>query len=270
MARLLSSKQVEVAAERLYHAELQRQQIQALTLSAPEMTMDDAYAIQDTWVQKKIANGARVSGYKIGLTSRAMQMAVNIDEPDYGVLLDEMFFANNGVVSAGDFLDPRVEVELGFVLKKRLFGENVSVEEVLDATDYIVPAVELIAARCFRVDPDSGYTRTVFDTIADNAANAGVIAGDVRIAPDEPDLEWTGALLRRNETIEETGIAAGVLGHPAHGISWVCRRFARHSVALQPGQFILSGSFTRPVAVRPGDHIVADYNRFGTVQIKFN
>lgn len=269
MTSALSNEQIEHAAEQLYQAEVTRRQIPALTLSSPDMTMTDAYAIQQAWVGKKIAQGRTIRGYKIGLTSRAMQMAVNINEPDFGVLLDDMFFANGCEICAADFLDPRVEVELGFVLKKRLFGESVSIAEVLDATDYIVPAIELIAARCHRVDPATGYTRTVLDTISDNAANAGVIVGNTKIAPDKPELEWVGALLRLNDTIEETGLAAGVLGHPANGISWVCRRFAPHGVALEPGQFILSGSFTRPVDVKSGDKIVADYGRFGSIGIDF-
>lgn len=267
---MMTPDQIGDAAQRLYQAEQNRQQIPALTLATPDMTMDDAYAIQKHWVDQKIADGRKVRGYKIGLTSRAMQMAVNIDQPDFGVLLDDMFFDDCATLAAGDFLDPRIEVELAFVLKKRLFGDDVSVDQVLDATDYIVPALELIAARCFRTDPETGYTRKIFDTIADNAANAGIVLGQHRIDPAEPDLRWIGALLHLNDVIEETGIAAGVLGHPAHGISWVCKRFAPHNVALEPGQVILAGSFTRPVAVKPGDKVYADYGRYGDLSLSFS
>jgi 2-oxo-hept-3-ene-1,7-dioate hydratase len=266
---MLTSEQIDEAAERLYQAEKDRQQIPALTLSY-EMDMDDAYAVQKRWVNRKIAEGAAVIGYKIGLTSRAMQMAVSIDQPDYGVLLDDMVFANGGTISAGDFTDPRIEVEFAFMLKKRLFGEAVSLEEVLDATDYVVPALELIAARSYRTDPETGYTRKVFDTIADNAANAGIILGDRRVTPGEVDLPWCGALLHLNGEVEETGLAAGVLGHPGHGISWICRRFAPHGIALEPGQILLSGSFTRPVPVKPGDRIRADYGPLGEININFD
>ncbi len=266
---MLTPEQITEAATRLYDAEKSRVQIPALTLSW-DMDMDDAYAVQKQWVGRKVSEGAEVIGYKIGLTSRAMQMAVNIDQPDYGVLLDDMVFPNGGSISARDFTDPRIEVEFAFILKKRLFGENVSLEEVLDATDYVSPALELIAARSYRTDPESGYTRKVYDTIADNAANAGIILGDRRVKPEEVDLPWCGALLYLNNDVEETGLAAGVLGHPGHGISWICRRFTPHGIALEPGQILLSGSFTRPVPVTPGDRIRADYGQLGEITVDFD
>jgi 2-oxo-hept-3-ene-1,7-dioate hydratase len=266
---MLTPEQINEAAQRLYDAEKAREQIPALTLSY-DMDMEDAYAVQKAWVGRKISEGAEVIGYKIGLTSRAMQMAVSIDEPDYGVLLDDMVFPNGGRIRAGDFTDPRIEVEFAFMLKKRLFGEDVSLDEVLDATDYVTPALELIAARSYRTDPETGYTRKVYDTIADNAANAGIILGDQRVAPDEVDLPWCGALLHLNGDVEETGLAAGVLGHPGHGISWICRRFAPHGIALEPGQILLSGSFTRPVPVKAGDQIHADYGPLGEISVEFD
>ncbi|WP_372599969.1 2-oxo-hept-4-ene-1,7-dioate hydratase [Amphritea sp.] len=266
---MLTEQQIKTAAGKLYQAEKDRIQIPALTLEHPDMTMDDAYAIQKTWVDQKVADGAKVKGYKIGLTSRAMQMAVNIDQPDYGVLLDNMFFADGAEIKASDFLDPRIEVELAFVLKDRLEGEDVTIFDVLNATDYVIPSLELIAARCHRTDPETGYTRKVYDTISDNAANGGIILGGRPIKPMDMDLRWAGALLYLNGQIEETGIAAGVLGHPANGICWVCKRFAPHGVALEPGQVILAGSFTRPVPVKAGDTVHADYGPLGGISVKF-
>ena len=266
---MLTRDQIKDAVERLHQAERAHEQIRALTLSHPEMDMDDAYAIQSGWVERKLAEGRRVIGYKIGLTSRAMQMAMNINTPDYGVLLDDMLFRNGARIRAGDFTDPRLEVEFAFVLKDPLFGEEVTLEQVLAATDYVVPALELIAARSYRTDPETGYTRTVLDTIADNAANAGIIVGDHRVGPEEIDLRWSGAILYLNGEVEETGLAAGVMDHPAHGIRWVCKRFARHGIGLEPGQIILSGSFTRPVLVRAGDRIRADYGALGEITLDF-
>jgi len=266
---MLTREQIKYAADCLYEAEKQRRQIPALTLEHSHMTMDDAYNIQKTWVDRKISEGASVRGYKIGLTSRAMQMAVNINEPDYGVLLDDMFFSDGAEINASDFLDPRIEVELAFILKDRLEGENVTIFEVLNATDYVIPSLELIAARCHRTDPKTGYTRKVLDTISDNAANAGVVLGGRPIKPMDMDLRWIGALLYLNGQIEETGIAAGVLGHPASGICWVCKRFAPHGVALEPGQVVLAGSFTRPVPVKAGDTVHADYGPLGGISVKF-
>jgi 2-oxo-hept-3-ene-1,7-dioate hydratase len=266
---MLSPEDISSAAAQLYEAEKKRVQIAPLTLTHSSMDMDDAYAIQKAWVDRKIADGRKVTGYKIGLTSRAMQMAMNIDVPDFGVLLDDMYFDNGARIRAGDFTDPRIEVEFGFVLKEPLFGENVSAEQVMAATDYVVPALELIAARSHRVDPETGYTRTVFDTIADNAANAGYIVGDTKVNPAEIDLPWAGAMLHLNGEIEETGLAGGVMGHPAEGIRWVCKRFAPHGIGLEPGQFILSGSFTRPIPVTPGDNVLADYGPLGKIEVNF-
>ena len=266
---MLSTEDVTAAATALYDAEKRRQQISPLTLTHSGMDMNDAYAIQKAWVERKVADGEAVTGYKIGLTSRAMQLAMNIDTPDFGVLLDSMYFANGATILAGDFTDPRIETEFAFVLQEPLQGENVTLEQVMAATDYVVPALELIAARSFRVDPETGYTRTVFDTIADNAANAGYIMGDHQADPASIDLPWAGAMLYLNGSIEETGLAGGVMGHPAHGIRWVCKRFAPHGIGLEPGQVILAGSFTRPVAVKPGDNIRADYGPLGTIEVNF-
>lgn len=266
---MLSKKDIAASAEELYEAERNRVQITPLTLRHPDMEMADAYAIQEAWVNRKIADGREVTGYKIGLTSRAMQMAMKIDTPDFGVLLDDMAYRSGDEIIASDFTDPRIEVEFAFVLKEPLFGENVTVDDIIRATDYVVPSLELIAARSFRVDPETGYTRNVFDTIADNAANAGYVVGDQKIDPREIDLCWAGAMLYLNDEIEETGLAGGIMGHPAHGIRWVCKRFAAHGIGLKPGQIILAGSFTRPVVVTAGDRILADYGPHGKIEVTF-
>jgi len=266
---ILTAEQVHAAASELYEAEKAHRQIPPITRSFPQMDMDDAYAIQSAWVSRKINDGDEVIGYKIGLTSRAMQRAMKIEIPDFGVLLKSMWFDNRSVIPAGRFTDPRIEVELAFVLKRRLFGESLTVDDVLEATDYIVPALELIAARSFRVDLQTGYRRTVMDTISDNAGNGAIIVGDEHFGPQDIDLRWSGGILYRNDVIEETGLAAAVLGHPAHGICWVAKRFAPHGVALEPGQILLSGSFTAPVAVEAGDTFRADYGKLGEIECRF-
>lgn len=265
----LSEQQIHDGAKALYEAEKKHIQITALTESYTTMNMDDAYAIQSAWVKMKQNDGDGLLGYKIGLTSKVMQRNMKIDEPDYGVLLDSMNFANGSDIKAANFTDPKVEVELAFVLKDRLQGENFTIEEVLAATDYVVPAIELIAARSYRVNPESGYTRNVFDTIADNAANGGIICGTETFSPNDIDLRWCGAILKKNAEVEETGLAAGVLDHPANGISWISKRFSPHGIALEPGQVLLSGSFTAPVPVTAGDVIEADYGPLGMVKINF-
>lgn len=266
---MLDTARIVEEAQRLHQAEKNRQQIQATTLRYPDMTINDAYAIQSAWMDIKKSEGRTVAGYKIGLTSRAMQKAMNIDEPDYGTLLDDMVFEEGSEIDASAFLDPRIEVELAFFLKKPLFGEDLTTKDVLNATDYIVPALELIAARTFRVDPETNYKRNVKDTISDNAANAGVILGDTRIKPDSVDLRWIGAMMFRNDIIEESGVSGAVLNHPANGIAWLAKRYARHGISLEPGQIILAGSFTRPVIVRKGDTFKVEYGDLGTISCYF-
>jgi 2-oxo-hept-3-ene-1,7-dioate hydratase len=266
---MLTDAHIRAAAERLDEAERSRRQIRQISLDHPDMSMDDAYAIQHAWVSKKLKAGRVVKGRKIGLTSRAMQQASQIDEPDYGTLLDDMFFSDGADIAADQFLDPMIEVELAFILKDRLAGREVTIFDVLSATDYVVPAAEIIAARCHRVDPDSGRPRQVLDTIADNAANAGIIIGGRPCRPLEVDLRWVAAILYRNGVIEETGVAAGVLNHPANGIAWLAKKFAPHGIALDPGQVILAGSFTRPVRVRAQDTFHIDYGPLGSISCRF-
>lgn len=266
---MLTKKQIQQAANDLYQAEIERRQIDPISLTYPDLTMADAYAIQSGWVSKKISGGAKIIGYKIGLTSRTMQRAMNINTPDYGVLLDDMLFQDGGQIVTANFTDPRIELELAFILKERLYGDNLSIADVLNATDYVVPALELIAARSYRVHPDTGYTRNVCDTIADNAANAGIVLGGRPMRPDQLDLRWCGALLYVNEVIEQTGLSAAVLNHPANGICWAAKYLAAHNIALQPGQIILSGSFTAPVKVSANDVIYADYGKLGGFSVKF-
>jgi len=267
---MLSKKQIQRSAQLHHEAEKQRKPMRAFSIQYPDMTIEDGYAVQDAWIKIKEAEGRKVIGRKVGLTSRAMQEAMKIDEPDFGTLLDDMLFDNGATIPAADFIDPRIEVELTFVLKHDLQGEGLSVEDVLSATDYILPSIELIAARSHRIDPETGYTRKVYDTISDNAANAGIIVGDTKVAPGEVDLRWAGAILYRNGIVEETGLGAGILDHPARGIIWLAKRFAPHGIKLDAGQYIMSGSFTRPVIARAGDHFKADFGALGTVELSFS
>ena len=167
------------------------------------------------------------------------------------------------------FIEPRVEVELAFILKDPLQGPNVSLDQVLAATEYITPAVEIIDARITALDQTTGTTRKVFDTISDNAANAGIIIGAEKIAPEELDLPWCGAILSQNGVVEETGLAAGVQGHPAIGVAWLANKLAPWGETLQPGQIVLAGSFTRPVAAKVGDVFKADYGPLGQLNFRF-
>ncbi len=252
-------------AHRLHQAEQSREQIRAISLEYPEITIEDAYAVQREWVSLKIAEGRVLKGHKIGLTSKAMQASSQISEPDYGALLDDMFFHDGSDIPVDRFIVPRIEVELAFVLAKPLRGPNCTIFDVYNATDYVIPALELIDARCHNVDPETQRPRKVFDTISDNAANAGVILGGRPIKPDELDLRWISALLYRNGVIEETGVAAGVLNHPANGVAWLANKLVPYDVQLEPGQIILGGSFTRPVPASRGDTFHVDYGSMGSI-----
>lgn len=265
----LTSNEIEAAARSLYDAERNRTQIKSISLSYPQMDIEDAYAVQQAWVDMKVADGASILGRKIGLTSRAMQQSMQIDEPDFGTLLDDMLFDDGADIEAAAFTDPRVEVELAFVLAEDLRGDNLTITDVLNATDHVIPAIELIAARTHRVDPDTGKARGVLDTISDNAANAGIVLGGRPIRADDADLRWVGALLHKNGVIEESGVSAAVLNHPANGVLWLARRFAAHGIYLRAGEVILSGSFTRPVPVAAGDVIQVDFGDLGTLVSRF-
>lgn len=266
---MLTTDQVQAAATALDQAERTRIQIRQLTQQYPGITLDDAYAIQRSWITQKLAAGRRVIGHKIGLTSKAMQLALNIDTPDSGYLLDDMLFGDGGEIPTGRFIATRVEMELAFVMKTRLEGPDCTLFDVLKATDYVVPALEILDTRIERVDRQSGETRKIADTIADNAANAGIVVGGRPFRPDETDLRWVAGILTKNAAIEETGVAAGVLNHPGNGIAWLVRNLAPHGLALEPGQIVLAGSFVRPVEARKGDTIQADFGPFGTVGCHF-
>ena len=248
--------------------------IDPVTRAHPDITLDDAYAIQAAWVDLQIANGSVVRGHKIGLTSRAMQMAMNIDEPDFGALLDYMFIPSGGSIAAADHIDPKIEVEFAFVLQDRLVPHHLDREltpdDVYAATDHIVPALELIDARSYRVHPDDRRTRTVRDTISDNAANAGIIVGTEQISVEsarQGDLRWAGAICSRNGVVEETGLGAGVLDDPVMGVVWLANRLQRIGIPLEAGETILAGSFTRPVDCRAGDRFTVDFGYLGTLEL---
>ena len=269
MSAPLTDAQVAEEAAILDDAERTRTQARQTTTVYPDMSMSDAYRVQAAWLELKRARGEQLVGHKIGLTSRAMQAAMKISTPDSGFLTGDMVFDPDSTLAAADFTDPKLEIELAFVLATDLAGADLTVDDVLDATDYVTPAVELIAARTPRTNAD-GRTRTVIDTISDNAADAGIICGGRQVGPREVDLRWISALGYRNGTIEETGVAAGVLDHPASGIVWLARRYAEQGLTLEAGQTILAGSFTRPIDIRAGDEFRFDFGPLDSFTLAFN
>jgi len=266
---MLDQSTIDRLAQRLDEAERSKSLIRAFTLEHPELSIEDAYAIQRTWTKLQLARGRVIKGHKIGLTSKAMQNAVGIAEPDYGVLFADMFYADASPIPFDRFHAPRIEVELAFVLKTPLKGPDCTLFDVLNATDYVTPALEILETRMHRIDPETKAARKVMDTISDNAANAALVVGGRPFRPLDVDLRWVGALLFRNGQIEETGIAAGVLNHPAQGVAWLANRLAPHDEELQAGEIVLAGSFTRPVDISKGDTFHADYGPFGSVSCQF-
>lgn len=256
-------------AERIAEAERTRTPTTQISRLHPEFTIDDAYAVQLAGVALAERSGRVVRARKIGLTSKVMQDAVGITEPDHGVIYDDMFYADGDTIPFDRFIAPRLEVELAFVLGRDLSGPGCTIDDVLDATEYVTPAIEILDARIQMRDPETGSTRTIVDTISDNAADAGIVVGDQRFAPRELDLPWVCAVLRRNGVIEESGVAAAVLDHPATGVAWLADRLSVRGVTLRAGELLLAGSFTRPIWVARGDDYLADYGPLGTIGFRF-
>jgi 2-oxo-hept-3-ene-1,7-dioate hydratase len=261
----LTEQQINELAAAYDEAETSRVVTRAPSCLYPEFSMQDAYRVQSAWVELRLAKGEKVVGHKIGLTSRAMQLAVGIDTPDYGVLTDAMVIDDGAVIAPDRFIMPRFEVELGFKLKAPLAGPDLTIFDVLNATDWVIPAIELIDCRSALIDPESNTPLNVKDSIADNAANAGIIWGGKPVRPDDIDLRHVPGILYKNGKIEETGVSAGVLGHPANGLVWLARELAKVGEGLKAGEFVLGGSFTRPVAGAPGDTIQCDFGALGQV-----
>jgi 2-oxo-hept-3-ene-1,7-dioate hydratase len=266
---MLDSKTTAELARELYNARKTRTALRHFSKRFPQMTVDDGYAIQREWVKLELADGRAIKGRKIGLTSRAMQQASQITEPDFAPLMDDMFFDAGGDIPFERFIAPRVEVELAFILGKPLKGPGVTLFDVLSATDCVSPAIEIIDARIEQFDRETRSARKVFDTISDFAANAGIVLGGNPVRPHDVDLRWVGALLYKNGVIEETGLAAGVLNHPATGVAWLANRIAQYDESLNAGDVVLAGSFTRPTTAQRGDTFHVDYGRLGAIGFRF-
>jgi 2-oxo-hept-3-ene-1,7-dioate hydratase len=239
---MLNDTTIAALARQLYDARKARTPLRHFSKQHPQMTVADGYAIQRAWVALELADGRTIKGRKIGLTSRAMQQSSQINEPDYAPLMDDMFFDNGSDIPIDRFIAPRIEVELAFILGKPLRGPGASLFDVLSATEYVTPAIEIIDARIEQFDRDTKAPRKVFDTISDFAANG---------------------------VIEETGLAAGVLGHPGNGVAWLANRLAPHDEQLNIGDVVLAGSFTRPTTALRGDSLHADYGALGSVAFRF-
>jgi 2-oxo-hept-3-ene-1,7-dioate hydratase len=260
---MLPPEAIAAIADELAEAERARTMVPLLTARHPGMTVEDSYAVQNEWRRRGVAAGRRHVGRKVGLTSKVMQMATGITEPDYGAIFADMVFENGSVIEHDRYSNVRIEVELAFLLAAPVDGPDATVFDVLRATEYVVPALEILSSRI------EMKGRTIVDTISDNAAMGGMVYGGNPVAVDEVDLRWVSALLYRNEVIEESGVAAAVLNHPATGVAWLANKLAQHGDRLEAGEIVLAGSFTRPMWVEKGDTVLADYGRLGTITCRF-
>src|SRR6476646_2046750 len=229
---MLSDADRKKAADILLTAEKERKQAVQLSKTWPDIAIEDSYAISTEVAKRKIAAGRKLIGHKVGLTSKAMQRSSMIDEPDFGYLHDDMIIPDGAKIPHANFCRPRVEVELAFVLGKKLIGPGVGLTDVLAATDYVVPALEIVDARV--QDP-----RKIFDTVSDNGAAAGIVMGGRPVRPMDVDLRWVGGIMYVNSEIEETGLAAGVLGHPAMGVAWLANKLGELGTPMEPGHIVL-------------------------------
>lgn len=259
---LSSATRDELAAD-LARAERCRESIAPLTSVNPGIDVVDAYEIQLINIRQRVARGARVLGHKVGLSSVAMQQMMGVDEPDYGHLLDEMEVFEDTPVKAGNYLYPRVEVEVGFILAQDLPGAGCSEEDVLAATEALVPAIELIDTRI------TDWKIALCDTIADNASSAGFVLGRARVSPADIDVKTIDAVLTRNGEVIAQGRSDAVLGNPVSAVAWLARKVDSFGVRLRKGDIVLPGSCTRAIDARPGDEFVADFTGLGSVRLSF-
>ncbi len=252
----------ELAAD-LAQAERSREPIAPLTAAHPDIDVVDAYEIQLINIRQRIAEGARVLGHKVGLSSKAIQQMMGVDEPDYGHLLDEMQLFEDTPVKASRYLWPRVEVEVGFILNADLPGAGCTEDDVLAATEALVPSIELIDTRI------TDWKIELCDTIADNASSAGFVLGEGRISPRDLDVKGIDAVLRCNGEVVAEGRTDAVLGNPLTAVAWLARKVDGFGVRLRKGDVVLPGSCTRAIDAHAGDDFVAEFTGLGSVQLSF-
>ncbi|QIZ06445.1 2-keto-4-pentenoate hydratase [Priestia megaterium] len=257
------SKEVKELASYLIEAEKNQKPIQPLTELKSDITLDEAYEIQLQVVKEKLSEGIRIVGKKIGLTSRDMQIMYGIDTPDCGHLFENMIVKNNHEVSFKDVIQPKIEAEIAFVLKKDLKGPNVTVEEVLQATDYVLPSIEIIDSRI------KDWNVKLQDTVADNASSGLYVLGDKPVSVDEVNLTDITMKVYQNGQLMKEGIGKNAMEHPAACVAWLANKLAEFDVVLQAGEVILSGALATTIDVVPGDEFTAVFEHLGEVKVKF-
>jgi 2-keto-4-pentenoate hydratase len=237
--------------------------VEALTALDPELTIEEAYQVQLINIDKKVKAGSQIVGKKIGLTSLAMQQLLKVDQPDYGHLLNNMVVENGGIISFSRVLQPRVEAEIAFVLKHDLIGPRVTSLDVLLATDYVLPALEIVDSRV------ADWKIKLQDTVADNASSGLYVLGGKPIMLDNVDLPQIGMIFYKNGEIVNTGVGAAALGDPALCVAWLANKLFEFGITLKAGEVILSGALSAAVSAQPGDHFSARFAHLGQVSVSF-
>ncbi|MEW8970347.1 MAG: fumarylacetoacetate hydrolase family protein [Mesobacillus sp.] len=254
---------IEKIADSLLEAEKSKNAIEPLTAHFENLNVMDAYNIQLEVLKRKLALGRTVIGKKVGLTSVAMQKMLGVDEPDYGHLLDDMKVPNGGAVKMSDFLSPKIEAEIGFVLGEDLKGPNVTFLDVLMATKYVVPTLEIIDSRI------ADWKIGLIDTVADNGSSAMVVVGEKMTAIDGVDLRSVGMTFFKNNEMVATGSGAAALGHPANAIAWLANKLHEFGITLKAGELILPGALSAAITVQEGDTVSAQFGPVGSVSVTF-
>ena len=251
-------------ADLLWQAEINHSSIQPLTKTIPQLDILDAYSIQQINIKRKLKSGQVIKGYKVGLSSKAMQTMMGVNEPDYGHLLDDFFYHTGDTIQTNKFFIPRIEVEIAYVLKKSLPAPNCTVKDVIDSTEYVQPAIELIDSRI------KDWQIKLIDTISDNASSAAVIIGGERTKPSNISLRLLGANLIKNNEVIATGAMGGVLNDPSIAVAWLANKMHQFGVTLDEGHIILPGSCTKAFNVQPNDYVCAEYDGLGKIEIGFS
>jgi len=260
---MLSTEERRAAADALWEADRTKQPIAPLSETFPGFDVVDAYEVQLINIARQIEAGALIRGHKVGLSAKAMQQMLGVHEPDYGHLLDTMFVAEGDTVPIGRFCQPRAEIEVAFVLGRPLRGPGVTVADVVRATDYVLPSIEIVDSRV------ADWKIKIADTIADNASSAALVLGARPTRLHEVDPALIGAVLRKNGEILETGCSGAVLGNPVTAVAWLANKVAQFGVTLEPGHVIMPGSCTRMVPIAAGDTIRAEFDTLGPVGVRF-
>lgn len=250
-------------AREIYSAEKSCQPMETLTVRYPEITKEEAYQIQLAGMNMRIADGHVLVGKKIGLTSKAMQAAMGVYEPDYGYITDRMMLLEGEPISLGSVIAPKVEAEIAFVLKEGLIGPSVTLPQVLKATAGVMPAFEIIDTRM------KDWNVKIQDSIADAASIGRVVLSGTLVPIENLDLRYMGLVLEKNGEVVATAAGAAVLGHPANAVVWLANKLAQYGVSLNAGEIIMSGSLTAACPVAAGDNMRATFAGLGTVGVRF-